>query len=58
VVFTTPRGTPIDPRNANRQFGEFLRRNELPPIRVHDFRHTAASLLLAQGLTLEDSSAI
>ena len=54
LVFTTPRGTPIDPRNANRQFGEFLRRNELPHIRVHDLRHTAASLLLAQGLTLED----
>lgn len=54
LVFTTPRGTPIDPRNANRQFGEFLRRNELPHIRVHDLRHTAASLLLAQGFTLED----
>jgi integrase len=54
LVFTTPRGTPIDPRNANRQFGEFLRRNELPQIRVHDLRHTAASLLLAQGFSLED----
>jgi integrase len=54
LLFTTPRGTPIDPRNANRQFGEFLRRNELPQIRVHDLRHTAASLLLAQGFTLED----
>ena len=43
LVFTTPRGTPIDPRNANR-----------PHIRVHDLRHTAASLLLAQGFTLED----
>jgi len=54
LVLTTPRGTPIDPRNANRQFGEFLRRNDMPHIRVHDLRHTAASLLLAQGLILED----
>lgn len=47
-VFTTPIGTPIDPRNDYRRFKTLLARAGLPPIRLHDLRHTAASLLLAQ----------
>jgi len=47
-VFTTPLGTPIDPRNDYRSFKRLLARAGLPPIRLHDLRHTAASLLLAQ----------
>ena len=48
-VFTTPVGTPIDPRNDYREFKKLLARAELPSVRLHDLRHTAASLLLAQG---------
>jgi integrase len=47
-VFTTPIGTPIDPRNDYRQFRALLARGDLPAVRLHDLRHTAASLLLAQ----------
>jgi integrase len=47
-VFTTPTGTPVGPRNDFRQFRKLLARAGLPPVRLHDLRHTAASLLLAQ----------
>lgn len=49
-LFTTPIGTPIDPRNDNREFKKLLGRAGLPPVRLHDLMHTAASLLLAQGV--------
>lgn len=42
-VFTTPVGTPIDPRNDYREFKKLLGKAGLPPVRLHDFRHTAAS---------------
>ena len=53
-VFTTPRGTPLDPRNVSRAWSTFRDTASLPRIRIHDLRHSAASLLLAQGFTLED----
>jgi integrase len=49
LVFTTATGTPISPRNDYRTFRELLVRGDLRRIRLHDLRHTAASLLLAQG---------
>ncbi|TVR70917.1 MAG: hypothetical protein EA415_12205 [Sphaerobacteraceae bacterium] len=51
LVFTTTKGTPIDARNVTRWFHQLLDRNDLPQIRFHDLRHTAATLLLAQGLS-------
>lgn len=54
TVFATPKGTPLDPRNASRAWVAFCEEHELPVIRLHDLRHTAASLALSQGLTLED----
>ncbi len=50
LVFTTPLGTPIDPRNATRAFHTLLAAANLPAVRFHDLRHTAATLLLAQGV--------
>jgi integrase len=49
-VFTTPTGTPVDPRNDYRQFQKLLAKAGLPSVRLHDLRHTAASLLLAQNV--------
>ncbi len=40
----------IDPRNDYREFKKLLARAGLPSVRLHDLRHTAASLLLAQGV--------
>jgi integrase len=53
-IFTTPRGTPMDPRNVSRAWALERERLRLPAIRIHDLRHTAASLMLARGFTLED----
>jgi integrase len=55
LVFTTPRGTPLDPRNTSRAWYAFLDRAGLRHIRLHDIRHTAISLALAQGASLEDA---
>jgi integrase len=50
LVFTSTIGTPLDERNVRRAFKEILKKAELPLIRIHDLRHTAATLLLAQGV--------
>ncbi|MEQ4714850.1 site-specific integrase [Nonomuraea sp. B19D2] len=47
LVFTTKHGTPIEPRNFNRAFEAHCRKAGVPRIRVHDTRHTCASLLAA-----------
>jgi len=51
LVFTTRVGTPIEPRNYKRSFDAALKRSGLDHMRIHDMRHTAASLLLAQGVS-------
>jgi len=52
LVFTTPIGTPIDPRNVNRQLDALIERAGVRRLRFHDLRHTCATLLLAQGVDL------
>lgn len=49
-IFTTGIGTPIDERNLSRAFTRLVASADLPPMRFHDLRHSAASLLLAQGV--------
>lgn len=49
-VFGTTNGTPLDPRNLTRMFGELCRSLGLRTLRLHDLRHTCVSLLLAQGV--------
>jgi integrase len=51
LVFTSPIGTPLDPRNVTREFQAMLAAApNVPRVRFHDLRHTAATLLLAQGV--------
>jgi integrase len=50
LVFTSPIGTALDPSNLIKQFHAILRAADLRQIRFHDLRHTAATLLLAQGV--------
>ena len=45
-VFTHPDGTPLDPSTVSHAFNKIIRKAGLPPIRLHDLRHTHASLLL------------
>jgi len=39
-----------DERNVRRAFKKLLTAAKLPKIRIHDLRHTCATLLLAQGV--------
>jgi integrase len=48
-VFTSPAGSPLEPRNVNRAFDALLSRAGLRRIRLHDLRHSFGSLLLASG---------
>lgn len=50
-VFTTPIGTVLDARNVTRTFKAVLASQNLPPIRLHDLRHSCATLMLAQGVS-------
>jgi integrase len=51
-VFTSGIGTPFEPRNLFRSFKALLHKAGLPNVRFHDLRHSAASLLLAQGVPM------
>ena len=48
--FTTTVGTVFEPRNYRRSFAAAVKRIGLPMIRVHDLRHTCATLLLSRGV--------
>ena len=48
-VFPSLEGTPLEERNVRHVFKRLLEKAELRQIRIHDLRHTYASLLLQQG---------
>lgn len=50
LVFPSMRGTPLDAGRLRHDFKRILRRANLPVIRFHDLRHTAASLMLLNGI--------
>jgi integrase len=52
-IFTTKLGTPLDPRNLLREFKGICETAGLGDWHVHELRHTAASLLLAQGVKIQ-----
>lgn len=50
LVFAQPNGRPIDPRQDWAAWKELLRDAGVRDARLHDARHTSASLLLAEGV--------
>lgn len=58
LIFVTERGTPLEPRNINRQLTVLLKKAGLDHIRMHDCRHTACALLLSQGIPVHVVSKI
>jgi integrase len=53
LVFTQPDGRPQHPDSISSWFPLFMEKNDLPKIRLHDLRHTHASLLLKNGESLK-----
>jgi len=53
LVFTTTRGTPLDPRNVIRSWHRIQAAYGLPRRNFHSTRHTAASLMLAEGVPVK-----
>jgi integrase len=50
LILPTTIGAPSDWRNIVRSFKDLLRANNFPDIHFHDIRHTAATLMLQQGI--------
>ncbi len=49
-VFTIASGQPLDPEDVTRYFRQAVKRALLPKIRLHDLRHTHATLALQAGV--------
>src|SRR3954470_7925301 len=56
LVFTTTSGTPIDPSNLRREFAKLTRKAGIGHWHPHELRHSAASLLSAAGVPIEQIS--
>ena len=50
LIFAKPDGTPLDPDGFSASFGAIVRRSGLKRVRLHDLRHTQATLLLRQNV--------
>jgi hypothetical protein len=57
-VFTTETGEPCDPRNALRAFKVAAARAGIPDAVLHTLRHSAASVMLTNGVPLKVVSEI
>jgi integrase len=50
AMFLLPVGRPVGPDYLTRRFARLVKLHGLPPIRLHDLRHEAASLMGAAGV--------
>jgi integrase len=50
LIFPSAIGTPMESSNLIKHFKKLLKQVGLPDIRFHDLRHTAATLMLRQGI--------
>lgn len=53
LVFTTPGGRVLTPTSVTSAWGALVRRLGLPYIRLHDLRHTHATLMLQAGVPIK-----
>jgi integrase len=52
-VFADQLGRPYSPEVVSDRFDRLVKTSALPRIRLHDTRHTAASLMLASGVSVK-----
>jgi integrase len=52
-VFTTPTGEALFPGDVTKEFERLAMAAGLPPVRLHDLRHGAATILLAAGYEMK-----
>ncbi|MEU8205077.1 tyrosine-type recombinase/integrase [Streptosporangium sp. NPDC049046] len=53
-MFTTGRGTALEPRNVNRSWDALCERAKIGrPTRLHDLRHACGSFLFAEGADIK-----
>ncbi len=52
LVFPAPTGGPIDPAYDNREWNRLIGQAGVRDVRLHDARHTAATLLLLQNVDI------
>lgn len=50
LVFTAMNGIPASHSSVRKDFARCLKAAGLPPLRLHDLRHSCATILLAAGL--------
>ena len=52
-VFCDSDGSPLEPDKVTKDFKKMTKRAGIPGLRLHDLRHTRASLMLAEGVHLK-----
>jgi integrase len=58
LVFATPLGTPIDPSNLGKRFATICQAAGLGHRNPNQLRHSAATIMLAQGVPLHEVSEV
>lgn len=53
LVFVSSDGTTLEPRNVLREFQALLAAAGLPRFRFHDLRHSAATIMLSNGVEMK-----
>ncbi|WIY63087.1 site-specific integrase [Bacillus arachidis] len=53
LVLPTIHGRPLEPRSFRRAFYSLTKHLELPQIRIHDLRHTHATMLIQQNINVK-----
>jgi integrase len=54
LFFVRPDGHPWHPMTVTQRFDKLITTSGLPPVRFHDLRHGAATLMLGAGATLKE----
>ncbi|MGW1434711.1 tyrosine-type recombinase/integrase [Streptomyces griseus] len=52
-IFTEENGSLLDPGRISDLFDRLVAEADLPPIRLHDLRHGAATLMIAAGVDIK-----